>query len=71
MGEQTKERIYRDADNRPVDPEADVNELTEAAARRPLPPWKTADPDAYRPAQVAGDDDLPLDPEDDGERYGI
>lgn len=69
MGKRASDRLFRDTDNLPIDPESESGELPETSPARPLPPWKKADPDAYRPAGIAGDeDDLPLDPDDDGER---
>jgi len=61
-------------DEIPVDPAEQPDEpvIPPSEKDRPLAGWKAAEPDAFRPAGVELDDnDLPLDPNEAADRYGV
>jgi len=64
----------RTTDELPVVPDELPDEpvLPPAEKDHPLAGWKAAEPDAFRPAGVEqGDDELPLDLDEQTDRYGV
>lgn len=63
----------RTTDELPVEPDAVPDEpVIPEKEDHVLADWKAADPDAFRPAGVErDDDDLPLDPDEGTDRYGV
>jgi hypothetical protein len=56
--------IYRDPDDRPVDPVLDDEVSERRPPRRTLPPLiRPSDPDALRPARVLDEDGIPVEPD--------
>lgn len=64
----------RTTDELPVNPDEQPDEpiIPPKAKDHVLAGWRAADPDAFRPAGVEhADDDLPLDPDEAADRYGV
>lgn len=63
----------RTTDELPVNPDEQPDDLVVPVKDdHVLADWKAADPDAFRPAGVArGDDEAPLNPEDDDVRRSL
>lgn len=62
----------RTTDELPVNPDEHPDEpVVPTKDDHVLADWKAADPDAFRPAGVERDDEVPLDPEDDDVRRGL
>ena len=64
----------RTTDQLPVNPAEQPDEpvIPPKAKDHVLAGWRAADPDAFRPAGVEhGDDDLPIDPEDEDFRHRL